>query len=102
MLLQRGGVGVRTVNAADATAAPLRVEIEKLKQERKNATHHIPVKFLPQEDRFTRLRTERKHFIDTIKMIAYRAESSLALLLRERIARTVCVALSSANSCSIA
>jgi hypothetical protein len=27
------------------------------------------VKSLPEEDRFTRLRTERKHFIDTIKMI---------------------------------
>jgi len=66
----------------------LDVEIEKLKQERKNTAHHIPVKFLPEEDRFTRLRTERKHFIDTIKMIAYRAESSLALLLREHIART--------------
>jgi hypothetical protein len=42
---------------------------------------------LPEEHRFTRLRTERKHFIDTIKMIAYRAESSLASLLREHIAR---------------
>jgi hypothetical protein len=66
----------------------LDVEIEKLKQQRKNTAHHIPVKFLPEEDRFTRLRTERKHFIDTIKMIAYRAESSLASLLREHIART--------------
>lgn len=64
------------------------VEIEKLKQERKNTDHPIPVKFLPEADRFTRLRTERKHFIDTIKMIAYRAESSLASLLREHIARS--------------
>jgi hypothetical protein len=63
-------------------------EIEKLKQERKNTDHHIPVKFLPEEHRFTRLRTERKHFIDTLKMIAYRAESSLASLLREHIARS--------------
>jgi len=66
----------------------LDVEIEKLKQERKNTAHHIPVKSLPEEDRFTRLRTERKHFVDTIKMIAYRAESSLASLLREHLART--------------
>jgi hypothetical protein len=42
---------------------------------------------LSEEDRFTRLRTERKHFVDTIKMIAYRAESSVASLLREHIAR---------------
>lgn len=65
----------------------LDLEIEKLKQSRKNTPHHIPVKSLPEEDRFTRLRTERKHFIDTIKMIAYRAESSLASLLREHLAR---------------
>jgi hypothetical protein len=65
----------------------LDVEIEKLKQERKGTAHHIPVKSLPEEDRFTRLRTERKHFIDTIKMIAYRAETSLASLLREHLAR---------------
>ena len=63
------------------------LEIAALKQQRKNTPHHIPVKSLPEEDRFTRLRTERKHFVDTIKMIAYRAESSLASLLRGHIAR---------------
>jgi hypothetical protein len=45
------------------------------------------VKSLPEADRFTRLRTERKHFIDTLKMIAYRAETSMASLLREHMAR---------------
>ena len=62
-------------------------EIEKLKQARKDTAHHMAVKSLPEADRFTRLRTERKHFLDTIKMIAYRAESSLASLLREHLAR---------------
>ena len=63
------------------------MEIDNLKQLRKNTEHHIPVKSLPEEDRFTRLRTERKHFIDTLKMIAYRAETSMASLLREHLAR---------------
>jgi predicted nucleic acid-binding Zn-ribbon protein len=63
-------------------------EIDTLKPQRKNTPHHIPVNSLPEEERFTRLRTERKHFIDTIKMIAYRAESSLASLLREHLARS--------------
>ena len=63
-------------------------EIDNLKQHRKQTTHHIPVKDLPKEDRFTRLRTERKHFVDTIKMIGYRAETSLASLLREHLARS--------------
>ena len=65
----------------------LEVEIDDLKRRRKNTPHHIPVKSLPEEERFTRLRTEQKHFIDTIKMIAYRAESSLASLLREHLSR---------------
>ena len=65
----------------------LDAEIVVLKEKRKNTPHHIPVKSLPEQDRFTRLRTERKHFIDTIKMIAYRAESSMASLLREHLAR---------------
>src|SRR5216117_1523580 len=66
----------------------LDVEIEDLKQQRKQTAHHVPIKSLPEEERFTRLRTERKHFIDTIKMIAYRAETSLVSLLREHLARS--------------
>src|SRR5438445_5369115 len=66
----------------------LDVEIDELKQQRKKTEHHIPVKSLPEEERFTRLRTERKHFLDTIKMIAYRAETSLVSVLREHLARS--------------
>jgi hypothetical protein len=66
----------------------LDLEIDHLKQLRKQTEHHIPVKSLPEADRFTRLRTERKHFIDTLKMIAYRAETSMASLLREHMARS--------------
>lgn len=63
-------------------------QIEDLKKQRKQTEHRIPVKQLPEEERFTRLRTERKHFIDTIKMISYRAETSMASLLRENLARS--------------
>ena len=69
----------------------LNAEIDNLKQQRKDTLHHIPVNSLPEGERFTRLRTERKHFplpsIDTIKMIAYRAETSMASLLQEHLAR---------------
>jgi hypothetical protein len=37
--------------------------------------------------RFHRLLSEKKHFIDTIKLIAYRAETALAQLAREKIKR---------------
>ena len=62
-------------------------QIDALKQQRKLTPHHIPVKDLPDADRFSRLLTERKHFIDTIKLIAYRAETSMASVLREKLSR---------------
>jgi hypothetical protein len=62
-------------------------EIDQLKTQRKQTPHHIPVKDLPESDRFSRLLTERKHFIDTIKLIAYRAETSMASLLRDWLSR---------------
>ena len=40
------------------------------------------------QDRFRQLRSEKKHFIDTIKLIAYRAETALAELAREKIKRS--------------
>src|SRR5205807_2037759 len=43
----------------------LEVEIDNLKQQRKQTARHVPIQSLPQEERFTRLRTERKHFLDT-------------------------------------
>jgi hypothetical protein len=62
-------------------------DIDELKKQRKQTPHHLPVKDLPESDRFSRLLTERKHFIDTIKLIAYRAETSMALLLRDKLNR---------------
>jgi len=37
--------------------------------------------------KFFALRTEKKHFLDTIKLIAYRAETALAQLAREKMHR---------------
>src|SRR5713226_901312 len=42
----------------------LQPALDLLKQRRKQTPHHIPVQDLPQADRFTRLRTERKYFLD--------------------------------------
>jgi len=41
-------------------------------------------KVAPQQDRFQQLRAEKKHFLDTSKFIAYRAETALAQLAREK------------------
>lgn len=65
----------------------LQCQLDQIKTQRKATPHHIPVKDLPEKDRFTRLLPERKHFIDTIKMISYRAETSLVSIVREKMAR---------------
>jgi len=66
----------------------LQRELEGLKEQRQAAPHHVLVKDLPEEYGFTRLRSERKHFLDTIKMISYRAETSMVSMAREKLART--------------
>jgi hypothetical protein len=65
----------------------LQTQIAKLKQTRKDTDHHIEVKDLPPTQRFAKLSTHSKHFIDAIKMIAYRAETAMANLLRENLTR---------------
>jgi len=62
-------------------------QIKRLKTQRKQVAHHIKVKELPENDQFEQLSTQSKHFIDTIKMIAYRAETAMANLLRETLTR---------------
>jgi hypothetical protein len=61
----------------------LRKDIQSNKEARKATPRHIPVTELPESDRFHQLRTQSKHLIDTIKMVAYRAETAMANVLRE-------------------
>ena len=61
----------------------LQNEIQTLKKERKGTARHITVDELPEQERFQQLSTPSKHLIDTLKMIAYRAETAMANLLRE-------------------
>jgi len=63
-------------------------KIEELKAARKKTPHHSTLAELPEADRFQRLRTARKYFVDTIKMIAYRAETAMTCILRENLARS--------------
>lgn len=58
-----------------------------LKEQRQSTPKKVPLKDLPQEERFTRLPTVSKHFVDTIKMIAYRAETALVGLVDGRMQR---------------
>jgi len=62
-------------------------EVESLKVQRKAEPRHILVSELPEEARFQRLSVESKHILDTIKMICYRAETTLVQMVRECMSR---------------
>jgi len=62
--------------------------LDLLRQRRQQTPRQIPVPLLPEADRFAQLRTERKYFLDTVKMIADRAETSMASTLRETLQRS--------------
>lgn len=74
--------------------AELRDEIEQLehqfadvKQRQKEASHHLEWKDLPEEHKFKRLAPGRKRLLDTVKMIAYRAETGMTNIVREELTR---------------
>lgn len=61
--------------------------IKKLKEQKKKTAKHITIAELSDNEKFSQLATEKKHFIDTIKMIAYRAETAMANIIRPHMAR---------------
>jgi hypothetical protein len=66
-----------------ATAA----DLSALKIKRKETKRYITIAELPEDQKFRQLSTHSKHLIDTIKMIAYRAETALVNIARESMAR---------------
>jgi hypothetical protein len=67
--------------------AGLGKELGELKERRKDLPSHLTFKDLPEDQRFERLAVQSKHFIDTIKMIAYRAETAMVHVLRDQMAK---------------
>jgi hypothetical protein len=61
----------------------LKTDIAKLKAERKVTPHYVKIQDFPEADRFRKLATVSKHFIDTIKIVAYRAECAMTIIVRE-------------------
>jgi hypothetical protein len=66
----------------------LQADLAKQKAERKETPKHVRLADLPEKERFVPLSPTRKQFLDTIKMIAYRAETALAGMLCEAVSRT--------------
>ena len=78
------------VETYERTKATLREEVESLagqvaqmKVRRRATERYIDVADLPDKDQFEPLHPQSKHLVDTIKMIAYRAETAMAHLVVE-------------------
>ena len=63
----------------------LKAEEQKLVGQRKQQPYKIEVKNMPENERYTKLDMECKMFQNIIKMICYRAETTVALLLNNEI-----------------
>lgn len=73
---------VEKKTTATAEIAALNIKLDDLRTQRKAISKHIPFDDLPAEHKFERLAPTRKLILDTVRMIAYRAESALAELAR--------------------
>lgn len=63
------------------------IKLGQFKAQRKEHSRHLALKDLPEKDRFNQLCPTRKQFVDTIKLIAYRAETALVEVVREKLNR---------------
>lgn len=67
--------------------AMLEKDVAARKASRSVTPKHVTMAELPEEERFRQLGTAGKYFIDTIKMIAYRAETAMAGIVKEKMSR---------------
>ncbi len=63
-------------------------ELTVINDQLKTTPRHLKWDELPETDKFERLAPSRKQLVDTVKMIAYRAETAMVSIVREELART--------------
>ncbi len=63
-------------------------EVAEINSQLKTTPSHLAWDKLPEAEKFQRLAPSRKQLVDTVKMIAYRAETAMASIVRESLART--------------
>lgn len=90
----KGGIAGKRFRKRLRRKAELRGQIEAMQQEvgqlkaqRKQTPRHIPFRELPRQHQFKKLKSGPKQLVDTIKMIAYRAETAMANLVREGLGK---------------
>ncbi len=62
-------------------------EVNSLKEQMKATPHHLEWDEFPEDAKFERLAPSRKRLTDTVKLVAYRAETALSNLLHESLTR---------------
>ena len=62
-------------------------ELSEVKQLQSETPSHLSWKELPTEAQFEQLAPSRKRLLDTVKMIAYRAETAMVGIVRETLSR---------------
>ena len=62
-------------------------ELAEVKAKMKETSKHVEWDKLPEEDKFSRLAPSRKQLVDTVKMVAYRAETAMTVIVREHLKR---------------
>jgi hypothetical protein len=60
-------------------------EVADLKARRREQSKKVPIAELPEDEQFLPLDQRSKHFVDMIKIVAYRAETAVSQVLAEKI-----------------
>jgi len=83
---------VKDIDKWEREKADLHQQIEQwenqlnvLKEQKLKTPKHLEWEDLPEEKKFERLSPSRKRLTDTVKLIAYRVETSLAMIAREKL-----------------
>jgi predicted nucleic acid-binding Zn-ribbon protein len=66
----------------------LEKDLTEINGQLKKTPNHLAWDALPASEKFERLAPSRKQLVDTVKMIAYRAETAMASIVRESLVRT--------------
>jgi len=61
--------------------------LDQVKSKKKGTSRHLRWDELPESERFQQLAPSRKRLMDTVKLVAYRAETAMAAIVREELAR---------------
>ncbi len=65
----------------------IKADLDELKSQSKSTARKVPLDSLPADERPTQLLPLNKQLTDTVKMIAYRAETALVSILRKHLAK---------------